>query len=214
MSRIDQKTQGTRPRMRTAAFFVLGLSTGCLLTVVGSYAIAQIAHYQVHGDVLPEVVSGADAMEASRPVALRIPRLDTEASFEEPLGVKEDGAIEVPEAFDTVGWYKHGPTPGELGPAVVLGHIDSLEGPAVFYQLGQLEPGDRIFIEREDGTTAEFIVDGLKRYAREEFPTEAVYGDLAYPGLRLITCSGTYDQGEQVYSHNLVVYAQLANGER
>lgn len=149
------------------------------------------------------------AMEAAVPSVLSIPKIKLETTFEEPLGLNPDGTAAVPESYTKVGWYKNGPTPGELGPAVILGHVDSFKGPAVFFSLGQLEVGDDIFVTREDGSTAHFVVSELERNQQSEFPTVKVYGDLPYAGLRLITCSGTFVKGEQRYTHNLIVYAKL-----
>ncbi len=154
----------------------------------------------VVGPVLPEAI----------PVSIRIPRLALETTFSEMLGLLATGEIAVPQDYDTVGWYGYGPTPGELGPAVVLGHVDSVSGPAVFFSLGQLEAGDEIFIDRSDGTTATFVVTELERPAQQAFPTARVYGDIDHAGLRLITCSGTFIRGQQRYTHNLIVYARLA----
>lgn len=145
------------------------------------------------------------------PLRIRIPAQSIEAVFEDPLGLNYDGTIAVPVAYDTVGWYQFGPTPGEIGPAVVLGHVDSFEGPAVFYTLGQLAPGDEVLIDRADGTTATFLVERLERHEQEGFPTAEVYGDIDHAGLRLITCSGTYDRSSLRYSHNLIVYARLVD---
>jgi sortase (surface protein transpeptidase) len=149
------------------------------------------------------------AMEAAVPSVLSIPKIKLETTFEEPLGLNPDGTAAVPESYTKVGWYKNGPTPGELGPAVILGHVDSFKGPAVFFSLGQLEVGDDIFVTREDGSKAHFVVSELERNQQSEFPTVKVYGDLNYAGLRLITCSGTFVKGEQRYTHNLIVYAKL-----
>lgn len=149
------------------------------------------------------------ALEAAEPTVLSIPKIKLETTFEEPLGLNPDGTATVPESYTKVGWYKHGPTPGELGPAVILGHVDSFEGPAVFFSLGQLEVGDDIYITRSDGSTAHFIVSELERNEQVAFPTTKVYSDLNYAGLRLITCTGTFERGEQRYSHNLIVYAKL-----
>ncbi len=151
----------------------------------------------------------AAAMTEAEPVVLSIPKINLEATFEEPLGVLEDGSIQVPRGYDEVGWYKYGPTPGELGPAVILGHVDSFKGPAVFFSLGQLEIGDEISITRADGSAATFAVTELERNEQTSFPTEKVYGNLDHAGLRLVTCSGTFDKGQQRYSHNLIVYAKL-----
>ena len=149
------------------------------------------------------------ALPAALPHTIRIPTVGIEADFEAPLGVNPDQTIAVPDGFDTVGWYQYGPTPGELGPAVVLGHVDSFAGPAVFFSLGQLDVGDDIFIDRADGSTAQFVVTRMLREAQDNFPTAAVYGDLDYAGLRLITCSGEFIRGEQRYTHNLIVFAKL-----
>ena len=98
---------------------------------------------------------------------------------------------------------------GELGPAVVLGHVDSKEGPEVFYYLRELEVGDLIFIDREDGTTATFAVSRLEQHPQNGFPTEEVYGNIDHAGLRLITCSGVYNRGAARYTHNPIVFAEL-----
>ena len=145
----------------------------------------------------------------SIPVSLSIPKLKIDTTFTEPLGLDADGAVEVPDDYVRVGWYKNSPTPGELGPAVILGHVDSREGPAVFFSLGQLREGDDIFISRSDGSTAHFQIVMLERYEQEVFPTAKVYGDINYAGLRLITCTGTFERWKQRYTQNLVVYAKL-----
>lgn len=203
----------TRRHVRMAAFAVLGLSVGAFVMIVllnpsnlwflREYSLTETPEevtMQIKGDILPEAV----------PRGLRIPKININTTFERPLGLNADRTIEIPEGYEKVGWYEHGPTPGELGPAVILGHVDSFEGPAVFFSLGQLAPGDRIFIDREDGVTAEFVVTALERYEQKGFPRELVYGDINHAGLRLVTCSGSFDRGEQVYSHNLVVYAALS----
>lgn len=149
----------------------------------------------------------------SSPKQLRIPSIKVDVPFSAPLGLKEGGEVEVPKEFDHVGWYKYGPTPGSLGPAVIFGHVDSKAGPAIFFSLGQVKVGDSVFVDREDGTTAEFEILGLERYPQNDFPTNKVYGNLPYAGLRLITCTGTYDKGHLRYTHNLVVYAKLKHSK-
>lgn len=143
------------------------------------------------------------------PVRLRIPAADIDTKFVEPLGVNDDQTVEVPDSYEAVGWYKHGPRPGELGPAVILGHVDSVEGPAVFYNLQFTKPGDIIEIERADGSIGKFEITKLTHRSQSNFPTEEVYGNLDHAGLRLITCSGIYDHGTLRYSHNLIVFAKL-----
>ena len=148
-------------------------------------------------------------MTEAAPTKLSIPKLKIETTFEKPLGLNEDGGSEVPKSYTQVGWYEYGPTPGEYGPAVILGHVDSVSGPAVFFSLGQLEAGDDVYIDRADGSVAHFVVEKLERYEQVAFPTAKVYGNIDHAGLRLITCSGTFKKGEQRYTHNLVVYAKL-----
>ena len=92
---------------------------------------------------------------------------------------------------------------------MILGHVDSYEGPAVLFSLGQLKVGDEIYIDREDGTTVTFRVTDLERHLQSGFPTAQVYGDIDHSGLRIITCSGIYDRGSLRYSHNLIVFAEM-----
>jgi sortase (surface protein transpeptidase) len=157
--------------------------------------------------------SFAKPLPKSNPTRLRIPKLFIDTWFV-PLGLDEDGEMEVPSGYEEVGWYTYGPTPGEIGPAIVLGHVDSYEGAGVFMYLGQLAQGDTFFVDREDGTTAEFRVTSLERYDRDEFPTKKVYGDLGYAGIRLITCSGTYDRESGLYDRVLVVYGALVDAKQ
>jgi hypothetical protein len=159
----------------------------------------------------PVNIVAGPTMSSSTPTTLRIPKLSIETSFTEPLGLLEDGEVAVPDSDTEVGWYKYSPTPGAIGPAIILGHVDSFTGPAVFFHLGQLELGDDIFVDREDGTTAHFKVESLERPRQAEFPTARVYGNIDHAGLRLITCSGLYVKGKQRYTHNLVVYARLVS---
>ena len=197
-----------------AAYVLLGMSVGAFLTsqyrmfeyqnqAVGPLSVGSTSPFMKTVYTLPRAL----------PVALSIPTLHISTTFEEPLGLNADQTVGVPHSYDNVGWYKYSPTPGELGPSIVLGHVDSYQGPAVFFHLGQLKVGDSINITRDDGSVATFHVTGLKRYGQSEFPTDLVYGDIDYAGLRLITCSGVYDHGVQRYSHNLVVYAALDDPE-
>lgn len=150
------------------------------------------------------------SLNYSEPIKLRLPKLDQVIDFSEPLGLKEDGTVEVPKNYTTVGWYKYSLTPGQIGPAIVLGHVDSYQGPAVFFRLKELTVGDDIFVDRANGSTAHFKVDAVELYKQSEFPTDLVYGKANHAALRLITCTGIYSHGTEQYSHNLVVYASLA----
>jgi hypothetical protein len=127
------------------------------------------------------------------------------------LGLRSDGTLDVPpfDHADEVGWYEKSPDPGAEGPAVIVGHIDSPQGPAVFYRLASLIPGDLIQITRADGSVAIFRVSRLESPAKNRFPTHAVYGNINYAGLRLITCGGSYDPSAGGYQSNTIVFAKL-----
>lgn len=126
------------------------------------------------------------------------------------LGLAPDGTLEVPSMAQagTAGWYDASPRPGATGPAVIVGHVDSTTGPAVFSRLSALTPGARVVVGRTDGSTATFRVTRLARHPKDRFPTAAVYGDTRRPELRLITCGGSYAPGRG-YLDNLVVDAVL-----
>lgn len=149
-------------------------------------------------------------MQAPNPAVIRIPRLGVEARII-PLGLQDDGSIEIPEDPDEAGWWLGGPEPGETGPAVILGHVDSQEeGPAVFFDLRYMKTGDEIHIDRVDGSTVSYVVDFLESHDKDEFPTDAVYGPTEQPTLRLVTCGGDFDFGVRTYEENVIVFASLA----
>ena len=142
----------------------------------------------------------------AEPTGVRMPAIDLVVSLER-IGLDGDGALEVPSRFTTAGWYVHGPRPGDLGPAVIAGHVDSHSGPAAFFDLGQLEAGDEVFVDYEDGTTTSFVVQRVERHPKAAFPTDDVYGDTKGPELRLITCGGSFDQSTGHYRDNVIVWA-------
>jgi hypothetical protein len=130
------------------------------------------------------------------------------------LGVDNDGSVQVPplERPELAGWYQDGPSPGELGPAVLLGHVDSYQvGPAVFFYLGALKPGAPVEVTRADHSVVTFKVDGVVAVQKNNFPTAEVYGPLPYAGLRLITCGGQFDPKQRSYLGNTVVYASFVS---
>jgi hypothetical protein len=126
------------------------------------------------------------------------------------LGLNRDGTLEVPTDFGDTGWWTGGPRPGERGPAVIAGHLDSRTGPAVFFRLGRLRAGDAIVVVRRDGSRVRFLVQRAARYRKAAFPTAQVYGPTRQPTLRLITCSGAFDSASGHYVDNTVVYAARA----
>lgn len=151
----------------------------------------------------PEAVEQAQVAE---PTAVRVPSLGITSALVD-LGVATDGTVEVPSDYDVAGWFTEGPRPGERGPAVILGHVDSRSGPAVFAQVDQMQPGDVIEVDRADGSTVRFRVDRLEQVPKDEFPSAAVYGPVPEPALRLITCGGEFDAAAGHYRDNVVVYA-------
>ena len=151
------------------------------------------------------------ALPESAPTRLDIPAIGVHSDLL-GLGLNPDGTVEVPPYAENsqAGWYTHSPTPGALGPAVILGHVDSAQfGPGIFFKLGALRTGDLIQVSRADGTIAAFRVDQVSAYPKSDFPTSAVYGDTNVPALRLITCGGTFDQRAHSYEDNIVVFASL-----
>jgi Sortase domain len=151
-----------------------------------------------------------DALPPSRPTRIRIPSLDIEAKIHS-VGLDEHGAIAAPSLrqADEAGWYEDGPSPGQYGPAVIVGHVDDTRGPAVFHRLGTVEPGTRVEITRRDRRVAIFEVTNVRSYDKTAIPADEVYGDFSRPGLRLITCGGRWLGGDTGYADNLVVFATL-----
>lgn len=161
----------------------------------------------------PSVPEDAEiTLSRSKPIHLDIPSIDVH-SVVGNVGQAADGSLEVPVPgphYNEAAWYRYSPTPGELGPAILLGHVDSAaEGPSVFFRLGELTPGDRISVTRADGSIAVFIVDEVHSYAKDDFPTETVYGDIDHAGLRILTCGGAFDNSTGHYLDNIVVFASL-----
>jgi hypothetical protein len=151
-------------------------------------------------------------LPGSPPVRLDIDSIGVHTSTFVDLGRGRDGSIEVPRNFAAAGFYTLGPTPGQFGPAVIAGHVDSHEGPAVFYRLGALKAGATVSVGRRDGTTARFVVDRVAAYPKAQFPTTEVYGNTTSRAeLRLITCGGSFDDRSGHYVDNVVAFAHLVS---
>jgi sortase (surface protein transpeptidase) len=142
-------------------------------------------------------------------VAVEIPSIGVSSRLIR-LGLNADGTMEVPRDYGVAGWFTGGAMPGEDGPAVISGHVDSKSGPAVFYRLRDLGRGDTVRVRRADGRWLAFEVTGSARYAKAEFPTDAVFGPVTGPVLRLITCGGAFDRSSGHYLDNVVVTARPA----
>jgi sortase (surface protein transpeptidase) len=140
------------------------------------------------------------------PVSLTIPQIGVSTKLI-TLGITSAGTVQVPSTTAVAGWYTHGPRPGATGPAVILGHIDSVQGPGVFFRLDQLRPGDAVEVHRADGSAVSFTVTAVQTYPKDQFPTQSVYGATPDPELRLITCGGAFDSATGHYLSNVIVYA-------
>ncbi len=162
----------------------------------------------VNGQVLPASNLDQKGVAVSSPARIKIQTLGVDAPVVK-LGLNANRTLAVPKGDWEVGWYVGSPPPGALGPSVMVGHLDSARGPAVFQNLSQLKKGDTIQVVRQDGIIVNFKVDSIEKYSQSQFPTEKVYGATNAPTLRLITCAGTYSRLKGRYSDNLVVYASL-----
>jgi len=154
------------------------------------------------------------AMSRSTPVAVSIPAIDVTSDLH-ALGLNDDGSLQVPtgERYNEAAWYEGSPTPGQLGPAVIEGHVTSQGSvPSVFFDLGELSRGDTVEVTREDGSVATFEVYATDSFPKDDFPKVAVYGNTEVPELRLITCGGDYDPQARAHVDNIVVFATLVSG--
>lgn len=206
--------RGTRP-----------LPTGVLamaLLLVGLFAVGA-GLGQATGFSLGDLFRGADkppplafpVLEPSRPIRVTIPAIKVDASLME-VGVADDGSPDVPplRRHREAGWFDRGPTPGQFGPAVIVGHADTRSGPSVFADLGRLKPGQRIEVLRRDHRVAVFEVNSVERFDKRKVPADRVYGDFSRPSLRLMTCGGKWVGGRTGYTDNVVVFASLVSSRR
>ncbi|WP_460792848.1 class F sortase [Micromonospora sonneratiae] len=154
-------------------------------------------------------------LAASEPVSVASQAIRLDAPVHS-LGLAPDGTIAAPSAeqADEAGWYRDGPTPGQYGPSVIVGHVDTRTGPAVFHNLNRLRAGDRVEVTRQDNSVAIFEVNTTKTYDKAQIPADEVYGDFSRPGLRLITCGGRWVGGSLGYADNLIVFASLVGSRQ
>ncbi len=150
----------------------------------------------------------------SKPVSISIPAIDVKSAVF-AIGKDDDGTLKVPQPgpnLNKVAWFEKSPTPGQPGPAVLEGHVDSVQGPSVFFELGDVRPGNKIIIKRHDGRTVTFTVNAVRDYQKDAFPTRDVYGsgDLSKSEIRLITCSD-FDKSIRHHVGNLIVFAHLTS---
>ncbi|MFK0291631.1 class F sortase [Streptomyces sp. NPDC090442] len=204
--------QGRGAGRRTLAACLFALALGGALLVIGLTGSGP-ANGAPPVHLAPAAVAPpktpASPMPAAAPVRVRIPAAGVDTGPVLRLGLAADGTVEVPpvEDADRIGWYDKGVTPGETGPAILIGHYDTVEGPAVMRDVARIRPGDRILVDRADGSTAAFAVRALQQVDKEHFPTRRVYGNTPRPELRLITCGGDLRDGHR--PDNIIVYADL-----
>lgn len=223
--------QSGRPARRWGSVAAVVLTAVGLMLLSGAVAVALFGHYPAAPVVLAQgelpvvqrAPAGADELNPPAPTPVLIPAEPVAAPAAPPthlqipavgvntdlinLATQDDGTLEVPKDFAVAGWWDQGAAPGDPGPAVIVGHIDSYRGPAVFYRLRELRPGATVTITRSDGSTAVFIVDALREFPKQAFPTNLVYGATTEPTLRLITCGGGFDYQHRSYLDNIVVFA-------
>jgi sortase (surface protein transpeptidase) len=151
-------------------------------------------------------------LEPSRPERLSIPAINVQAPILD-VGLAADGSVDVPplRRHNEAGWFDGGPTPGQFGPALIVGHADTRTGPSVFHQLPKLKRGQKIEVLRADGSVAVFEVTSVERYNKGRLPLQRVYGDYSRPSLRLMTCGGTWLGDRAGYSDNIIVFASLVD---
>jgi sortase (surface protein transpeptidase) len=158
----------------------------------------------------PRLVAHTPARTGPRPVRIVIPSIEVNAEVD-ALHRAADGQLDVPPNWTDAGWYADGVVPGQRGPAVIVGHVDSArDGPAVFYRLPALRRGDEVLVDTNDGQSHRFVVDTTHAFAKSSFPTDLVYGPTPLAELRLITCTGSFDRTTRSYADNLVVTAYAA----
>jgi hypothetical protein len=164
----------------------------------------------------PGVVSTGPVLARSVPLSIAIPDIGVSSDLLQ-LGLNPDHTVQVPPLSrdSRAGWYRYSPTPGQLGPSVILGHVDSAEyGPGIFFKLGALRPGNLVDVTRSDHTVGVFRIERVVSYPKDHFPTLEVYGNTDHAALRLITCGGKFDFGTHNYQSNIVAYASLVSSHR
>jgi sortase (surface protein transpeptidase) len=209
---------GGRRRLAAVAGAValLVLAAGCGGSPEGRYAgVTSTAATRVPDRTAKggEAVRGFRSVRGYRatpvPVRVEIPRIGVASSLDR-LGRAPDGTIQEPTRWGVAGWYAPGTRPGDLGSAVILGHVDSKRGPAVFFRLRELRQGDAVTIGRADGSSVRFVVQRTEQHPKDRFPTDDVYYPTLTPALRLVTCGGEFDATVGRYRSNLIVFATMA----
>jgi hypothetical protein len=210
------------PRPASLRARVAGLA-GALLIAGGAAAVGVAVAAQQHAPQPSLTAAGTTgpsggrawwlSLRRSLPVSVEIPAIGVHSVLLR-LGVKPDGTMQVPPLQrrpSAAGWYKYSVTPGQIGTSVIEGHVDNHQGPAVFFRLGALRPGDLVNVRLSNGITAIFRVTGVRQYLKSNFPAKTVYRATRFAALRLITCGGAFDYATSQYLSSTVVFAFLVS---
>jgi hypothetical protein len=191
------------------------IAGAALVVAVGSF-VGTLPTKDPNTVVLAQAPKGTSAASGTKlalarrssPVRLTIPAIGVATSVG-TLGLQANGQVMVPTSVHTVGWYVDGPAPGQMGSAVILGHVDSHKGPGVFFALKTLKPGSAITVTLRDGVVTHFVVTRVVQYSKTSFPDQLVYGSRRPQTLQLVTCGGTFDHATGHYESNIVVFSRL-----
>jgi sortase (surface protein transpeptidase) len=216
---VNKKNKNTKEKNIKEKLTLLASRSLIIVGLLGlsifSYQIMNFSSYNPpYVSASPVITGGSEIDEAkglsrSEPINISIPSINVQTGIHE-VGLLENGSLETPQVMSgLVGWYEKSPTPGEIGPSVLVGHVDTYKGPSVFWNLGNLQNGDVIQIARVDNSIVEFIVTKKVVYDQSFFGTDEVYGNIEYAGLRVITCGGAYNHITGRYSHNTVIFAEV-----
>ncbi|WIY04369.1 class F sortase [Amycolatopsis mongoliensis] len=188
-----------------------GAAVAALALVLAGCSAAEAPKPAAAGAPVTSSIPVTKPFKGLQPTSVKIPKIGAESTLL-AVAVKIDGSISVPSVHQPMqaAWYKLSPVPGDVGPAIVLGHVDGDKKPGIFFKLKDLVPGDEVDIDRSDGKKLKFVVDRVTQVPKDTFPRDAVYGNSDKPELRLITCGGAFDHAEHSYKDNIVVYANLA----
>jgi hypothetical protein len=222
---ITAPPRGCAPLPRPPGYLRARLAgvAGVLLMVSGATAVGVAASAQVHAPQPAAAAAGVIApagrgpsLPRSIPVSVEIPGIGVSSNLLH-LGLNPDGTIQVPSLYarpDEAAWYKYSATPGQIGASVIEGHVDTRQGPAVFFRLGALRPGDHVDVRLADGVVAVFRVTAVRQYPKSNFPARAIYGAADYAALHLITCGGVFDPASGHYLSTTVAFASLVSSRR